>query len=172
MKVMTSFKTYLAIAALALTAALAVPAAAQKQVPFKGSMHGTDTDTGFTSTTVTVLTTGGGNCTHLGNFTFTLENTVDTTNGTDTGVARFVAANGDTIDATFAGSGVPTVTPDGVVINITEIYTITGGTGRFEGAEGIFFMERVASPVTFLTSGSFQGTITSPGTNHTEADED
>jgi hypothetical protein len=167
---MKVINTYLAITVLALTAALAVPAAAQKQVPFKGSMHGIDTDTGFTSTTVSVLTVGGGNCTHLGQFTFTQENTVDLTNGTDSGVAHFIAANGDTIDANFVGSGVPIVTPDGVVIHIMEIFTVTGGTGRFEGAEGIFLMDRVASPVTFLTSGSFQGTITSPGTNH--ADED
>jgi hypothetical protein len=172
MKSITRVNIYLATTALVLTAVLAVPAAAQKQVPFKGSMHGNDTDTGFTSTTVTVLTTGSGNCTRLGQFTFTLENTVDITNGTDSGFAHFIAANGDIIDATFVGSGEATVTPDGVVINITETYTITGGTGRFEGAEGIFIMERVASPVTFLTSGSFQGTITSPGTNNAEADED
>jgi hypothetical protein len=118
------------------------------------------------------LPSAGGNCTHLGQFTFTLENTVDITNGTDSGVAHFIAANGDTIDATFVGSGEPTVTPDGVVINITEIFTIVGGTGRFAGAEGVFVMERVASPVTFLTSGSFQGSITSPGRDHAEADED
>ena len=172
MKLITRSNIYLAIMAMILTAALAVPAAAQKQVPFKGSMHGNDTDTGFTSTTISVLTVGGGNCTHLGQFTFTLENTVDITNGTDSGVAHFIAANGDTIDATFVGSGEPTVTPDGVVINITEIFTIVGGTGRFAGAEGFFVMERVASPVTFLTSGSFQGSITSPGRDHAEADED
>src|SRR5215467_10109123 len=132
MKSTTRFSIHVAIKALVLTAALAVPAAAQKQVPFKGSMHGVDTDTGFTSTTVSVLTTGGGNCTQLGLFTFTMENTVDLTNGTDSGVAHFIAANGDTIDATFVGSGEATVTPDGVVINITETFTIMGGTGRFE----------------------------------------
>jgi hypothetical protein len=43
------------MAAMILTAALAVPVAAQKQVPFKGAMQGHDTDTGFANTTVTVL---------------------------------------------------------------------------------------------------------------------
>src|SRR5260370_30844166 len=35
----------LAVAAMFLTVALAVPAAAQKQVPFKGSLQGQETDT-------------------------------------------------------------------------------------------------------------------------------
>jgi hypothetical protein len=65
---------------------------------------------------------------------------------------------------TITGSGEPTDTPD--VIRITEINTITGGTGRFAGAQGSFTMERLASVVTFFTSGSFHGTITSPGAAH------
>jgi hypothetical protein len=35
----------LAVAAMLLTGALAVPAAAQSQVPFKGSLQGNETDT-------------------------------------------------------------------------------------------------------------------------------
>jgi hypothetical protein len=64
---------------------------------------------------------------------------------------------------TITGSGEPVTTPDGLVFSITETFTITGGTGRFAGAQGTFTMERMESPVTFLTSGSFHGTITSPG---------
>jgi hypothetical protein len=172
MKSITKFRIYLAITVMILTAGLAIPAAAQKRVPFEGSIQGNDTDTGFTPTTVSVLTNGTGIGTHLGQFTFILEATVNLTNGTNTGIAHFIAANGDTIDATFAGAGQPTVTPDGLVIKITEIYTITGGTGRFAGAQGSFIVERVASPVTFLTSGSFHGTITSPGTADAEGDVD
>lgn len=171
MNVPSAFKlSAIGVTAMILTAALAVPAVAQQQVPFKGSIQGTDTDTGFTPTTVSVLTNGTGIGTHLGQFTFTLENTVNTTNGTSVGVAHFIAANGDTIDATGIGAGEPVVTPDGIVIKIREIYTITGGTGRFEGSQGSFIVERVASPVTFLTSGAFDGTITSPGTADTEGD--
>lgn len=44
MKTMTKFKIYLPMAAMILTAAFAV-AAAQKQVPFKGSMQGQEIDT-------------------------------------------------------------------------------------------------------------------------------
>ena len=75
-----------------------------------------------------------------------------------------VAANGDSIDMTVAGSGEPTDTPG--IIRITDIQTINGGTGRFAGAQGSFTVERLASAVTFLTSGSFHGTITSPGAAH------
>lgn len=172
MKGTTKFQIYLAITMMILTAAPAISAAAQKQVPFKGSFSGNDTDTGFTPTTVTVLTNGTGIGTHLGQFTFTLEATVDITNGTDTGVAHFIVPNGDTIDATVSGAGVPVVTPDGLVFDITEIFTIIGGTGRFEGAQGSFIGERVANPVTFVTSGSFHGTITTPGTADAEGDAD
>jgi hypothetical protein len=132
-------------------------------VPFKGSLEGKDTDTGFTATTVTVATDGTGNATHLGKFSFTQEVTVNITNGTDTGSAHFTAANGDRIDTTITGSGHPTGPGE---FSITDVHTITGGTGRFAGSEGTFTVERVASGVTFLTSGSFDGTITSPGAGH------
>ena len=47
MKTITRSNVYLPMAAMILTAALAVPAAAQQQVPFKGTMQGNDTDTGL-----------------------------------------------------------------------------------------------------------------------------
>jgi len=133
-------------------------------VPFKGTMQGNDSDSpGPSPATVVVTTTGTGIGTHLGQFSFTQQVTVHFVTSTDTGFAHWVAANGDSIDATIVGSGERISTPDGFVFSITEIFTITGGTGRFEGAQGSFTMERVASPVTFSTSGSFHGTITPPG---------
>jgi hypothetical protein len=166
MKTITRSMIYLPMAAMILTAALAVPAAAQKQVPFKGAMQGHDTDIGSTDTTVTVLTVGTGIGTLVGNFSFTQTVTVDVTTGHDTGSAQWFAANGDSLSTSITGSGEPMAAPDGIVFIITEIFTITGGTGRFAGAEGSFTMERVASPVTFFTSGSFHGAITSPGAAH------
>jgi hypothetical protein len=152
-----------------LTAALAIPATAAQQVPLKGALQGNDTDTCFSFPIVCVRTDGTGTGTHLGNFSFTLEAQVNVLTGTSTGIAHFIAANGDTFDATVVGSGV-FITPD--LISITETYTITDGTGRFAGAQGSFTVERLASPVTFMTSGSFDGTITSPGAAHAEAAED
>ena len=40
---------------------------------------------------------------------------------------------------------------------------ITGGTGRFAGAQGSFTIMRLVEQATGDTSGSFEGTITSPG---------
>jgi hypothetical protein len=40
---------------------------------------------------------------------------------------------------------------------------MTGGIGRFVGATGSFTVERLFNQVTGLTTGSFEGTISSPG---------
>ena len=155
------------MAGLILMAALAAPAAAQQQVPFKGSMQGHDTDTACSSPQplcVVVTTSGTGIGTHLGEFSFTQINTVNRAAATSAGSGHWIAANGDSIDTTITGSAETTDTPG--VIRITEINIITGGTGRFAGAQGSFVVERLASRVTFLTSGSFHGTITSPGAAH------
>ncbi len=163
MKNITRSNIYLPMAAMILTAALAVPAAAQKQVPFNGAMQGHDTDIGFTNTTVTVLTVGTGIGTLVGQFSFTQTITVDITNGHDTGSAQWFAANGDSISTTITGSG-QVIEPG--LFRIEDVHTITGGTGRFAGAQGSFTVKRLASGVTFLTSGSYEGTITPPGAAH------
>jgi len=152
--------------ALVLLAMTVTAAAAQKQVPFKGTIQGQDIDIGFTSPGMFLVESNGtGNGILLGQFTFKLETTINVAVFTDTGSAHFKAANGDTIDATYT-SVMPaelTPTPDGVVFSIKEVYTITGGTGRFAGVRGSFLMERVADPQRFITFGSFQGNITPSG---------
>ena len=176
MKTVTRSNVYLSMAAMILMAALAIPAAAQKQIPFKGTIQGNDTDSQgpcgapvANSPFVCVATTGTGISTHLGQFVFTLQVTVNVAAlpFTATGSAHWVAANGDSIDMTVTGSGEPMATPDGVVFNITETYIITGGTGRFAGAQGHFTMQRVGiGAPQFITFGFFDGTITSPGVAH------
>jgi hypothetical protein len=87
--------------------------------------------------------------------------TVTLANGAATGTAQLFAANGDSIYSTVAGSSEPPATPG--VSSITEIDTITGGTGRFAGAQRSFTVERLINQTTGLTYGSFHETITSPG---------
>jgi hypothetical protein len=159
---------YLSMAALILTAALAIPAAAQTQVPFKGTMQGKDTvSPGPSPTTALLSTTATGTGTHLGKFSFTQDLTLNGANLTDTGSAQWIAANGDIIYTMVVGSAIP----GDVVFRITEVHTITGGTGRFTGAQGSFTVHRthVVTPSddgTHVTFGWFEGTITSPGAAH------
>jgi hypothetical protein len=158
----------LPMAAVLLSAALAGPAlAADKLVPFKGTLHANEkivSTQGSPPVSFVVDGSGGGIATHVGLFTLTWEFTVITGDGTGSGAVHFVAANGDEIFATAAGTSEPTSTPG--VFHITEVQTITGGTGRFTNAKGTFIVDRLTDLNTGLTSGSFSGTITSPAEAH------
>jgi hypothetical protein len=161
MKTITRSRIYLSTAAMILTAALAIPATAQTQVPFKGTFQGNDT-----VAPPTITTNGTGNGTLVGQLSLTNITTLTSASG-GTGTGHWVAANGDTIDTTFVASGIP----GDVLFTVTEIHTITGGTGRFTGAQGSLTLLRkhVVAPSsdgTHFTWGSFQGTITPPGAAH------
>ena len=85
---------------------------------------------------------------------------VDLFNFVGVGSAQFLAANGDKLFTDLVGQGTdPTVNP---ISSIVETHTITGGTGRFEGASGSFTLNRVLDTTTGITSGSFDGTIVIP----------
>jgi hypothetical protein len=146
----------LQMTAMFLTAALAGPAAAEKEVPFKGSVEAVESyDIQFP--TLFVDTTGTGVATHLGLFTVTWEFTVNLLNGAGIGSAHFIAANGDSVFTESLGQGDPTETPD--ISQVVETHTITGGTGRFAGAAGGFDLERLVNTATGDTAGSFERTI-------------
>ena len=130
-----------------------------QEVPFKGRLEGTATITPG-SPFLSVSIEGTGNATHLGRFTVEIPHVVNTTNRTSTGTYEFTAANGDTLTAGFTGQA--TLTAPGV-LSVVETATITGGTGRFADATGSFTVERLFNQVTGLTTGSFEGTISSPG---------
>ena len=139
---------------------LAVSAAAQHRVPFKGTFQGSDTVT----PPAIIATTATGVGTVAGQLSFTATLTLTSASG-GIGTGHWVAANGDSIDTTFVASAIP----GAVVFTITEDHIITGGTGRFSDAQGSFTVHRthVVAPSddgTHVTSGSFEGTITSPGT--------
>ena len=147
-----------------ILAALAIPAAAQPQVPFKGAFQGKDA-----VSPPTITTTGGGTATHLGEFSFTHVTTLNSQT-TGAGSAHWVAANGDTLDSTSLVSADFSTRALGY-ITVTEIHTIVNGTGRFSGAQGSFTLERthivaLSADGTHVTFGSFHGSITSPGAAH------
>jgi hypothetical protein len=152
---------YLLMAAALLTATLTSPAVAGELVPFSGTLQAQETIVpGPLPGTILAFGTGGGNATHLGQFTLTWQFTVNLTDGTGSGPVHFFAANGDEIFTTAAGSSVP-IKPG--YFQITETHTITGGTGRFANAQGSFIVVRVLNFDAGASSGSFQGTITTPG---------
>ena len=155
-----SFAASLALAILAVLG-LAGPVLAQQQVPFKGSLEGVVTVTPLKPPNVSVLVKATGNATHLGQFALAIPHTVNRANMTATGTYQFVAANGDTLTATFSGKATPTATRG--VLSIVETAIITGGTGRFAGATGSFTCVRLFNTVAGTTAGSFNGTISAPG---------
>jgi hypothetical protein len=130
-------------------------------VPFQGNLQGTVTRSGAPPI-VSVNVSGGGNATQLGQFTVSIPHEVNVVTRTATGQYLFVAANGDTLTASFTGHSAPTAA-DPTVLAIEETATITGGTGRFEGATGSFTTERLYDTVAGTTTGSLEGTISSPG---------
>jgi hypothetical protein len=140
---------------------LAGPGAAGEQVPFKGSLAGVVTIRPLNPPYVEVLVKATGNATHLGRFALAIPHIVNRANMTAAGSYQFVAANGDTLTATFSGKATPTATRG--VLSIVETAIITGGTGRFAGATGSFTCVRLFNTVTGTTAGSFNGTISAPG---------
>jgi hypothetical protein len=156
MKTIMITTMYLQMTALFLTAVLATPAAADDELPFRGSIQAVETyDVEFP--TLFGHGSGAGHGTQLGQFTVTYEYEINIPTATGTGPAHFVAANGDSLFTEVSGKGNPTGDPD--ISFIVETHIITGGTGRFAGATGSFTVERLISLSTGVTSGSFDGTI-------------
>jgi hypothetical protein len=154
---------HFALAALAVMG-LASSATAGKQVPFKGRLDGVVTHSPIDALHDQVDVDATGCATHLGRFSLDIPHIVNHTNGTAIGTYEFTTANGDTVFAEFTGQATPTSTPG--VLYIVETATITWGTGRFAGASGSFICERLFDRIAGTTSGSFEGTISSPGSGN------
>ena len=174
----TKARIYLSIAATILTAALAVPAA-QSSCPdyapvcFEGTFQGQDAHDTLAAgaTSVVIRTTATGVGTRLGRFTLDRDVTGNLLDFSAAGSAHWVAANGDLIYTTVSGSAVLSDLPGGY-LKVTETHTITGGTGRFAGAQGDFEVELfhklevsgVAGGVeTHDVFGSFRGSLNFTG---------
>jgi hypothetical protein len=139
---------------------LAAPVAAGEHVPFRGRFKAISTVIELNPPIGVAVTNGTGNATHLGRFLFQHPHTVNFETSQLAGTFNLVAANGDKIFADYSGQIRPTSTP---VVPVVGTATITGGTGRFAGARGSFAIQRLFDPATFISVGSFEGTISSPG---------
>lgn len=131
------------------------------ELPFRGS-YTINTNGVFTPpSTLTINGTATGEATHLGRFSATFVDVVNTTTATSTGTYVLTAASGDELFATTAGGQDQFIPPN--ISHITLVATIVGGTGRFSGATGTFII-RTVSAIDFATatssgSGSFEGHI-------------
>jgi hypothetical protein len=160
-----SFHRRPAVAALLMVLSASTVLAQLNSVPFKGTFDARDT--GVVQFPTLLINGGGaGTASLLGRFSFTYTTKVDLTSGLSSGVIQLVAANGDVINGVSVGQGLPTGTPN--LTHVTQLVTITGGTGRFQGATGGFTSDAllVDDPTTGigLSSGSLKkGTISTPG---------
>jgi hypothetical protein len=149
------------VLAVLATLGLAGPAAAQHQVPFRGSLEGFVTLTPLGPTSASADLEATGNAAHLGRFTVSGTGVVDFAANIGITTYTFTAANGDTLTAIATGYAVPTGTPEAVYV--IETATITGGTGRFADATGRFTMVRYFNFDTSETNGTIEGTVSPPG---------
>jgi hypothetical protein len=171
----TRSRIYVSIAATILTAALAVPVAAQTSCTdsgpgcFKGIFQGEDAHDTLApgATSVVIRTTATGVGTRLGRLSLNREVTGNLLNFSAAGSAQWVAANGDSIYTTVVGQAEPSDLPGGF-LKVTEHHTITGGSGRFTEAQGSFCVElfhrleasgAAGGVETHDVFGSFHGTI-------------
>ena len=123
----------LAVALAVALGSVAVSAAAA-ETPFKGTVHAVETGTVVFPTRF-LDRTGTGNATHLGRYTEHVVMQINIPTMSSMGSATFTAANGDTLTASVVGQATRTGPTS---LSLVEVYTITGGTGRFADATGTF----------------------------------
>jgi hypothetical protein len=143
------------LVAFMVSLALAAVSAAAAETPFKGTVDAVETGPVVFPTRF-VDRDGTGNATHLGNYTEHVTMVINIPTMSSTGAATFTAANGDTLLATVAGQATRT---SPTTLSIVEVYTITGGTGRFAGASGAFTLESTLDQTTGVSYGTFSGAI-------------
>jgi hypothetical protein len=144
---------------------------AEDQVPFKGVEAGGLTGGAFNFPIATILCVAEGEATHLGHFTKVGIIRIDVTSATGIGavteIFTLTAANGDVLFLTGTGDAPPPSAHPVTLLNVT----VTGGTGRFEGATGEWVeVSRFANA--FTPGGgtdpyvaAIEGTISTPGAN-------
>ena len=142
------------VATTAVLASVAVSATAA-ETPFKGPVKAVETGT-IVGPTRFLVRDGGGTATHLGKYTEHITMQINLPTRHSMGAATFTAANGDTLTATVEGQATP-ASPG--VLSIVEVYSITGGTGRFADATGSFTLHSTAIQATGVSSGTFSGAI-------------
>jgi hypothetical protein len=145
------------VAATAVSLASIAVSAVAAVTPFKGTANAVETSV-VSFPIASVTRDGTGTATYLGKYTSHATLQVNVTTFFGTGTATFTAANGDTLSTHVVGQGTPNTVPP-TVLSIEEVYTITGGTGRFADATGSFTLDNTLNVITHVSSGTFTGAI-------------
>lgn len=136
--------------------ATSVAPAKATRLPFKGTMQSNETySTVFP--TMYVTANGSGDATPLGPFTVSYHVEQNLLDLSEIESAQFAGTNGDSFQAKGVGQAIEDRTPG--MYNVIQIYTITGGTGRFAGASGTFTVKRLVSITAGVASSTFEGYI-------------
>jgi FlaG/FlaF family flagellin (archaellin) len=149
-----NMKTIILMTAMFLAVAFAGPLAATEPTHIRGYILADQTSQ-VVGNTLIVDVSGSGSYT-FGACTFTYHAKVNLTTLSSQGTARFTSPNGDTLSTTTVGQSTDTGIGE---LYVTELHTVTGGTGGFAGADGHFTLERLLDLESSKTYGWFNGTI-------------
>jgi hypothetical protein len=152
------------VLALATCAIAVLSAQAGDLVPFRAAWETQIELIPLAPPLVAVEGAGEGQAEHLGRMTAqSIEEVVNLGTGDGLASYRFISASGDHVYVTFAFLALP-VSPS--LFAVQGEWQITGGTGRFEGAEGsgLYVGEvEFVGPASGLGHFAMTGVITSPG---------
>ena len=127
--------------------------------PFKGTLQSNETYSRVSSA-MYVIANGFGESPLLGSFTVSYHAEVNLLDFSEVETIHFVGSNGDSVQAKGLGQSMEDRTPG--MHNVVQIYTITGGTGRFVGASGTFTLKRLVSRTAGIASSTFEGYVLIP----------
>ena len=151
-----------------VVADLAAAPSATKAVPFKGhEVFVSSTPVSFVFPIATNRTAAEGEATHVGHYTLTGITVINVLSASATGTLALTAANGDQLFLSLTGHALQPFS----LKETTANYTVTGGTGRFEGATGSwvadshfeFAVNAGISPNPY--EAEIEGTISTVGSN-------
>ena len=129
------------------------------RIPFRGTLQSNESYSTIFPT-MFVTATGSGEATLLGQITVNYQAEVNLSDLSQSGSVSLAGIDGDSLLAAGGGQAIEDGAPG--MFSVVEIYTITGGTGRFGGASGTLTLKRLVSVKAGITFGSFEGYIVLP----------
>ena len=141
------------VAAFAVSLASVAVSAAAAETPFKGTVNAVETGTVVFPTRF-LDREGTGTATYLGRYTEHVTEQINVL------TMSFDRSGNVHCGEKITGPASPSTAPDRPpMLSIVEVYTVTGGTGRFAGATGTFTRKATVEQTTGVSTGTFSGAI-------------